>query len=306
MIAIIASPKDIHVRYIERELEKLGRRVRVIDTRDFGQGTLIDYPIGGASEITPIHGAPVSLRDISTVWYRRPFHGQIAAGVRDPEDRRFCRQEWATTFDGVLLNLDARFVNPVVAEFAAVKPRQLQVAAQCGFRIPDTLITNDPAKVDVFLDKHQRRIIHKALTAPANRLLATRCWDEADREAFDSLPLAPTMFQEQIFGPADIRATVVGDEIFAARIATEEGRAGVDSRLDLDAPYELHLLPDPVARALRDTMARLGLVYGTVDMKIDRDGDYVFLEINPQGQFLYVEILTGMPIGAALARLLAA
>lgn len=52
-------------------------------------------------------------------------------------------------------------------------------------------------------------------------------------------------------------------------------------------------------------MATLGLVFGTIDLKITHDGEYVFLEVNPQGQFLYVENLTGLPITLALARLLA-
>lgn len=225
--------------------------------------------------------------------------------MHDPDDRHFCRQEWATTIDGLMLNLNARFVNPVLAEFAAVKPHQLLVAAQAGMRIPDTLITNDPVRIDAFLDKHARQVIHKALTAPTNRLLDTRKWSEVDRTALVDLPLAPTMFQEQIFGPADVRTTVVGDKVFSARIATAAGRAGIDSRMDLDAPYEPHVLPDDVRRTLLDTMARLGLVYGTVDLKITHEDEYVFLEVNPQGQFLYVEILTALPITRALALFLA-
>jgi biotin carboxylase len=52
-------------------------------------------------------------------------------------------------------------------------------------------------------------------------------------------------------------------------------------------------------------MNELGLVFGTVDLRVTDDNEYVFLEVNPQGQFLYVEILTGMPITAALAEFLA-
>jgi D-alanine-D-alanine ligase-like ATP-grasp enzyme len=42
-----------------------------------------------------------------------------------------------------------------------------------------------------------------------------------------------------------------------------------------------------------------------VDFRIDHHGRYVFLEVNPQGQFRYVEIQTGMPISRALACFLA-
>jgi len=57
---------------------------------------------------------------------------------------------------------------------------------------------------------------------------------------------------------------------------------------------------------LRALMRRLGLVYGAIDLRLTPDGRYVFLEINPAGQFLYVEQQTGQPIAAALAALLAA
>jgi hypothetical protein len=51
-------------------------------------------------------------------------------------------------------------------------------------------------------------------------------------------------------------------------------------------------------------MRRLGLVYGAIDLRLTPEGRYVFLEINPSGQFLYVEHATGQPITAALAKAL--
>jgi glutathione synthase/RimK-type ligase-like ATP-grasp enzyme len=53
-------------------------------------------------------------------------------------------------------------------------------------------------------------------------------------------------------------------------------------------------------------MRRLGLVYGAIDLRLTGDGRYVFLEINPAGQFRYVEEQTGQPLAAALAARLAA
>jgi glutathione synthase/RimK-type ligase-like ATP-grasp enzyme len=305
VIALVASPGDLHARHIGRQLERMGQRACFINTREFGQGALIDYPIEGAARITAIDGGVAELDEVHTVWHRRPNYGHIGEGIRDPDIRHFCREEWASSFDGLLLNSDAYFVNPLPAEFAAVKPRQLHVAAAAGLRIPDTLITNDPERAEAFVERHRGRVIHKALTVPKNRLLDTRQWTEDARPALAELPLAPTMFQERILGPADVRATVIGEEILAARIATAQGRNDVDSRFDLDVPYAAHPLPGPVTRSLLELMRVLGLVFGTIDMKITDDGDYVFLEVNPQGQFLYVELLTDQPIAQTLARFLA-
>lgn len=51
-------------------------------------------------------------------------------------------------------------------------------------------------------------------------------------------------------------------------------------------------------------MRRLGLVFGVVDLRISsQDGHIYFLEVNPQGQFLYLEVKTGLPIIRSLAGL---
>ena len=50
---------------------------------------------------------------------------------------------------------------------------------------------------------------------------------------------------------------------------------------------------------------RLGLHYGTIDMVLTPDGRYVFLEINPNGQYLWIEKQSGLPITEAVCDLLA-
>jgi glutathione synthase/RimK-type ligase-like ATP-grasp enzyme len=80
----------------------------------------------------------------------------------------------------------------------------------------------------------------------------------------------------------------------------------VDVRMNLNANHIAHDLPDDVADKLRAMMRRLGLVYGAIDLRLTPDGRYVFLEVNPAGQFLYVEQATGQQITTALAARLAA
>jgi D-alanine-D-alanine ligase-like ATP-grasp enzyme len=79
----------------------------------------------------------------------------------------------------------------------------------------------------------------------------------------------------------------------------------VDVRMNVDAKHVAHDLPNDVSDKLRALMRRLGLVYGAIDLRLSEDGRYVFLEINPAGQFLYVEEQTGQPITSALAARLA-
>jgi glutathione synthase/RimK-type ligase-like ATP-grasp enzyme len=74
--------------------------------------------------------------------------------------------------------------------------------------------------------------------------------------------------------------------------------------MNLHAKYMAHELPAETARLLGELMNRLGLVYGAIDLRLTPEGRYVFLEINPAGQFLYIEHATGQPIAATLAQTL--
>ena len=203
------------------------------------------------------------------------------------------------------IGMSTRVVNPLEAQrAAAVKPYHLAVAQRVGLRIPDTLITSDPQHVKEFIDRHHGSVVYKAMTALPQAFLETRLWQDEDLSRLEQLPLAPTIFQEFVDGPADIRVTIARDEQFAARIASSSSRIGIDSRLDLDVPARACDLPSDVSASLDALMRGLGLSFATIDLKLDAQGDHYFLEVNPQGQFLYIEILTGQPISAAVARTL--
>jgi glutathione synthase/RimK-type ligase-like ATP-grasp enzyme len=60
-------------------------------------------------------------------------------------------------------------------------------------------------------------------------------------------------------------------------------------------------LPALWIRRLHDLMRHLGLVYGAIDLMRTADGDYVFLEINPAGEWLFVSERSGQPITEAMA-----
>jgi Glutathione synthase/Ribosomal protein S6 modification enzyme (glutaminyl transferase) len=116
---------------------------------------------------------------------------------------------------------------------------------------------------------------------------------------------APVIFQDYIDAKADIRITIVGEEIFAAAIYSQETSYKVDFRMDMgNARVEEIQLPQSVSDKLLKLMNRLGLMYGAIDMRQTSDDRYVFLEINPAGQWLFIENRTRQPISDRVARLL--
>jgi hypothetical protein len=315
MVLIVAPEADLHARAVARQLRELGAEVAIVDL-----GLLCESGWGLSHRLTQngtdraaasfSRGDGTEALDLSrvrTVWYRRPRLPKVSALIIDG-DRSFATGEWSAAIDGLWASCPARFVSDPTCQRSASKSRQLRIAEDVGLTIPDTLVTSSTADAREFVERHGGRVIHKALTAPSDRFLATKRWSDADAAALDDLPLAPTIFQEEIQGSVDLRITMVGRRFFAADFPTTTLESPdahwIDNRLSLDLRYGLHTLPSTVEAGLGKLVQRLGLSFGTIDMKIDSSGEYVFLEVNPQGQFLYVEILTGLPLVRTLAEFL--
>ena len=95
----------------------------------------------------------------------------------------------------------------------------------------------------------------------------------------------------------------MGEQVFATAIWSQDNeetetdwRKG--SRPDLR--HEKIVLELRVQRQCVKLVQRLGLRYGAIDLVCDRSGKLWFLEINPNGQWAWIENLTGYPIAAAI------
>lgn len=205
-------------------------------------------------------------------------------------------------------SMEALWINPPARDAAAShKPYQLAIAQSLGLEIPQTMMTSDPEEARTFWREYDGDVIYKQFIALPESWSETRKLGEAETKVADeTIRLAPVIFQRHVAAVADLRVTIIGGEVFAAAVEVRDLDYDVDVRLNLDTKYVAHDLPDDVADKLRAMMRRLGLVYGAIDLRLTEDGRYVFLEINPAGQFLYVEQQTGQPITAALAARLAA
>ena len=98
------------------------------------------------------------------------------------------------------------------------------------------------------------------------------------------------------------------DRVYTAAIDSQRsGRARHDWRRDgigLIEDWVPHQLPAELEKRLLSFMRYFGLNYGAVDFILTPDGRYVFLEVNPVGEFFWLERNPGLPISAAIADLL--
>ncbi len=126
-------------------------------------------------------------------------------------------------------------------------------------------------------------------------------------EALEGLSHSPMVFQERIEKAHELRVAMVDGQCFAGAIDASRSAAGqVDWRRARpgEARWEPGHVPEQVAGLLRGLMAALGLVYGAVDLIVTPEGDYLFLEVNPAGEWGMLESELGLPISAALAEVL--
>jgi glutathione synthase/RimK-type ligase-like ATP-grasp enzyme len=312
VIAIISRPEDVHAATVLERLRRLGACARIVDLSCFPRqmALAIRYDDGGSDFALRLpDGSDLALAECRAIWWRRPQPFTLHAEIEQSDSRTFTYNECFEAFAGLWPALDAFWVNdPARDEVAAHKAYQLRVAQAVGLPIPETLITNDPQQARAFAERRGHgRTIYKAFSATEQHWRETRLLRPEELALLDSVRYAPVIFQEYIPARVDLRITVIGEEIFPAAIHSQETAYAVDFRMDMtNARMEATRLPAEVERGLRTLMTRLGLVYGAIDMRLTPDGRYVFLEVNTAGQFLFVEDATGMPISAALARLLAA
>lgn len=121
----------------------------------------------------------------------------------------------------------------------------------------------------------------------------------------DSIALCAHLFQEWIDKRHEVRLTVVGDRFFAVEIHAGSEAAKVDWRADYSSlSYKPAVVPKDVRRRVMAFMAHFGLVFGAFDFIVTPGGDWRFLEVNPNGQWSWIEHKTGVPISRAIADLL--
>ncbi|MFF0312043.1 MvdC/MvdD family ATP grasp protein [Streptosporangium sp. NPDC004379] len=253
-------------------------------------------------------GRAVDLERVRSVWLRRPHPYGVSAEL-SPLERAFAVAELEQTMGGLLASLDCYWMSrPGDVRAASWKPEQLRRAAAMGFEVPRTLITTDPEAVRAFHAECGGRTIFKSMAGPSALVsvetdaeavtgpppsleMPTTLLGEAELAALEAVRLAPCLFQEYVDKDRELRVTVIGDEVFAAEIHSQERpETAVDvRRFDVDVPYRAARLPDETAALCLEFVHSYGLTFGALDLILTPDGRYVFLENNPVGQFFYVE-----------------
>jgi glutathione synthase/RimK-type ligase-like ATP-grasp enzyme len=324
-ILIVTNLDDLHADIVARKIEAGGDNPFRLNYEEFPRHFDLTLEFGrgrweGGLRHLP-SGDDLPLRDIGAVWMRKKADfGFISEGLA-PQEKAYAEAEMEHILFSLLYSLDCYWMShPLALRGASWKGEQLQRAARMGFSVPPSLITNRRAGVDAFRASAGDGIIFKALSSPAlaarevspeqrivGSLPTTRITEEHE-DALDSVAELPCFFQHHVAKQHELRVTVIGDAVFAARIHSQDDpRTAIDCRdMSAEIRYEAAALPPEIERRCIEFVHSYGLTYGALDLIVTPGGDHVFLENNPVGQFLFVEqLIPELDMTGAVAECLA-
>ncbi len=314
-VLIVGATNDRHISYLQPRLEAAAVPFFWFDP---GQPPStwtfqIDFKDNQPSFVIRCSdGRVLDSAAVGSVWYRKPTVPTLQ--FAEIYMQQFAEREWTHALDWLWLCLNqALWINrPEQNRQAANRVLQWTLAASLGFTVPTTVVTNDP---DVLrnLGKDSSAVIMKVLnqtvveTGRGQMSMYARLLDDKIMTMAEALRVCPNIFQAYVEKRVEWRVTVVGDKVFACRIFSQQSeRASVDwRRYDLaNTPHEAATLPLKTEDRCRELVKMLGLKFGAIDLIETPSGELVFLEINPNGQWLWIEVLTGLSIAEALVEAL--
>ena len=308
-ILIIAAPGDVHALTVASRLkDRHSIDCFIWDSSRYPAEDNISLSLG--SERRPKYilvskaVGRVNLNKLRSIWWRRPQPSRIPEEVSPEHLKAYCRRESNQLLRGILQSLDVPiYNNPFVEQLAERKAYQLACAVSAKLSVPATLMSNAPEEVRRFFDELEGRVIYKPFGSPPVTFFGTQRLRDEAMARLEHLSSAPAIFQEEVAPHFDIRVTVVGDTIFAAEARTD----ALDWRLESNLIWTKHELPACISRKILRLMDIFGLDLGSLDFRLTQGGDYIFFEINPNGQFLFLEVDDRrLTLSAAFADYLAA
>jgi glutathione synthase/RimK-type ligase-like ATP-grasp enzyme len=311
VILILANKWDLTVDLVVLELQRRHAEFMRLNTEDLPSWSAVArFPSGDVRLDQGSRGLIAT--DITAVWNRRPGHvfDDLPLSERPSAAvQRFVTDQWFAWLEALQQRTDVLWVNPPASNAAMEsKVRQLALAHDIGFSIPDTLISNDVAIVREWLRDLGGPAICKALYSPLiedadqDHFIFTTLLEDIPADAADSLRVAPVIFQRALLPKIDYRVTVIGNRVFAVRVGVDNDV--LDWRTaTTEVAFDLCRLPSVVEQRCRDFLCAAGLHFGAIDL-VEASGEFYFLEVNPNGEWGWLQRPHGVPIAPALSSVL--
>jgi glutathione synthase/RimK-type ligase-like ATP-grasp enzyme len=310
-VLIVTNRADRTADWLILELHARGTEFVRFNTEDYPR--LVQFTWDMSDCRLNLGGRWLSLGDVRSIWYRRPIAPELDATVTD-EHAQWIVGEALEALRGAWRTYNGLWVNhPDANDRASSKLEQLRRARRMGFAVPETIVTSNPRDLHEFAKSRRQPLVCKPLKSGyvkvggEERLFFTSLVGEEDFAAFESGGPEPYLFQHLVEKDHELRVTVIGERVFGVRLESQVREA---TRIDWRRGDQAQLkhtpvvLPDEMAHSCLELVRGYGLAFGAIDLAVGKDGRHVFFEINPNGQWAWIEQLTGLPMRASLADLL--
>lgn len=313
-VLIITSTKDFTTDYVIHSLESINSLFYRLNTDEIGISVFISFDF--VHNKFTLFDRPkeliIDLLSFNSVYFRRPEIPEILDNNLTTEEKQFMSLEVRQTLEGLYKILkNAYWVSDVDAiRKAENKIYQQLIAKEIGFLLPSSIITNQPEQFRRFVNENKDDCIIKPIFS------GQIGWPDMQKVVYtsrlDCMPLSsqieacPTYIQNRLKKKFDIRVTVVGTKIFAVRIHSQSNTETLtDWRVGENLlEHEIITLPEALKTQCQILLHTLNLNFGAIDFVETEENDFVFLEINPNGQWAWIQTQTGMEISDTIAKLL--
>lgn len=316
MILIVTNRQDQTADYLILELKRRNVEYFRFNTEDFPKKVSVTWSIDnlGLNGYFDIANRRIQFDNINSIWYRRPVT-PVPCESLDTDSRDFAIVESLSALDGIWKTLDCFWVsNPHNIRQAENKLLQLKQAVHFGFHIPQTVITNNPDASKLFYVEQDKDIIYKPLRkGRINRgedqnVIFTNPIDVHAAAQFEKVKYAPSLFQKYIHKRLELRVTVIGENVYTVSIDSQKYPNAIHDwrrALHNNIPHKIFSLPHEIEHKCRVYVKSLGLKFGAIDMIVTHDEQFVFLEINPNGQWAWIQqMCPAIPLRESLANIL--
>lgn len=315
MLLVITNTTDLACDYLILRLRERKIPFARFNTDLYPESVSLDIKIGNDRTDYVINledGKAISSESVNSVYFRQPIAPTFTKQA-DSDEKTFAEAELTETLRSLWRVIPERlWLNHPVRLWPAInKVEQLLTAKIVGFEIPNTLISSDHKSISHFFEENENKVVAKAVkhgfTYSGEKILlaGTQQLHSDFLKQFDNYAQLPMTFQSAISKEVDIRVVVVGSRVFATGILTENPQdSSIDWRItELQGGrlrHERIELPDIICEQCLSIVSHFGLRYSSIDMVKDREGSYYFLELNPNGQWAWIEQITGFPIRDAI------
>lgn len=248
------------------------------------------------------------MEKFDSVWFRRTKLPDIK--TKNTDERLYLLGEYDSLFSNIWESIESPvwLSHPQQIYRAENKLLQLNIAKKIGLIIPPTLVTNSKMELVAFFERYNENIVIKPIGAGKvpnqNQLIYTSKVEKEHIENIDSYTLTPCIYQKNIEKEYEVRVTIVGDTVFPSKVNSQVSPLTEQDWRQGKLKFEPTSLPEEINRKLLRLMSELGLNFGAIDLIKNQDNEYIFLEINPNGQWAWIEFDTGQKISEKIIEFL--